>query len=385
MIQNYQDILMGLTHVQLILLVLFGMLFFWRLLHLVLFKGRLVLLRKKSNNNAEGVPLSLIMTIRNEEENLRNNIPKIFSIERNEFEMVVVDDFSQDNSYLILGLLKERYKRITISALNQETRHSTKLAQNIAIKGAQNSWVLTVPVSLREVPPDWLNLFSGATGSEKDVVIGYSNVAASKGFYNFLFRTENYFLFTKSLGYILNGLPFIYSDVNVAFKKERYFEIGGYGRKIKEAHANLELLINLFIKKSATSVLFDSKSAIRKEEKITRSDYFDLLKKSIRIEKHLPVLKRAVLLFDEFGRLVFLPFTVFITLSIPGFWLLFASLAGFYALAYLAFVVVSQSRLNERKILLPSLVYDLIMPYFKLIYRWHFTRRSKKKQMRGKV
>jgi len=43
------------------------------------------------------------------------------------------------------------------------------------------------------------------------------------------------------------------------------------------------------------------------------------------------------------------------------------------------------NRLNERKIFIPSLVYDLIVPYFKLFYRWYFNNRSQKQKWKVKV
>ncbi len=385
MIQTFQDIFNGLALFELVLLAVFGVLFLLRLLYLFLFTGRIHFQEKITSDDAEKKSLSLMLTVRNEEENLKKNLPKILSLDSVDFELVVVDDFSQDNSYLVLGLLKERYKRLTISMLNQETRFSLKLAQNIAIKATNNEWVLTIPVSLSAAAAGWLDDISRATDSERNVVIGYSTIVSSKGFFNCLFRIENYFLHLKSTGYILNRIPFVYSDENVAFQKEKYFEIGGYGQKITEPYANLELLINSFIRKTTTTVLFNKESSIRKTEKINRADYFDLLKKSIRIEKHLSNSKRFVLFLDELGRLLFLPIAVFAIVLLPEFWIVFASLLGFKFLAHLFIIKITQNRLNERKIFIPSLVYELIMPYFKLFYRWHFNRRSKKNRWRNKV
>ena len=385
MIQNYQDIFSGLALSELVLLTVFGVLFLLRLLHLFLFTGRVLFRKKVDNNEAEKKPLSLILTIRNEEENLKNNLPKILSLENIDFEMVVVDDFSQDNSYLILGLLKDRYKRLTISALNQETKFSTKLALNIAIKATNNKWILTVPVSLAEVAAEWLDYISQATNNEKNVVIGYSTVARSKGFYNRLTRIENYFSYLKSTGYILNGIPFVYSVENVAFQKEKYFEIGGFGQKVTEHYANLELVINSFIRKKTTAVLFNKESSIRKTEVVKRADYFDLLKKSIRIESHLSSSKRVILFLIEFGKLLFLPIAAFVIVLLPELWIILAGLMGFIFTPYLFIIKITQNRLNERKIFIPSLVYDLLMPYYKLFFRWHFNRRSRKNRWKSRV
>ena len=385
MIQIFQDFYNGLALLELVLLTIFGVLFLTRSLYLFLFTGRVLFKKNIKNNDIGGKPLSLILAVRNEEDNLKNNLPKILSLDNVDFEMVVVDDFSQDNSYLVLGLLKDRYKRLTISMLNQETKFSVKLAQNIAIKASKNQWVLNIPVSLSEVADEWLDNISGATDEEKNVIIGYSTFARSKGFFNSLIRIENYFLHLKSTGYILNRIPFVYSDENVAFKKEKYFEIGGYRQKVTEFYANLELIINSFIKKKTTTVLFNKESSIRKAEIVKRVDYFELLKKSIRIESHLSVSKRVILFLDELGKLLFLPTAVFVIVLLPELWIVFASLLGFISATYLFIIKITQNRLNERKIFIPSLMYSLLIPYFKMFYRWYFKRQSKKNRWKNKV
>ncbi len=385
MIQTYQNIFNEITSTELLLLTVFGVIFLLRLLHLFLFTGKVLFQKKRDNSNADKNLLSLIITVRNEEENLKKNLPKILSLDNDNFEMVVVDDFSQDNSYLILGLLKERYKRLTISALNQETKFSTKLAQNIALKATNNNWILIVPVSLVAATPAWIDDISQAANNEKNVVIAYSTVARSRGFFNSLIRIENYFSYIKSSGYILNGIPFVYSDENVAFQKEKYFEIGGYGQKVTEHYANLELVINSFIRKKTTTVLFNKESSIVKVENVKRADYLDLLKKSTRIEKHLSGYKRAFLFLDELGKLLFVPISIAVIVLLPGFWVVFISLLGFIFTAYLFIIKITQNRLNERKIFIPSLIYDLLMPYYKLFFRWHFNRRSRKYKWKSRV
>ena len=385
MIQNCQDIFSDLTLFELVLLSVFGMLFLIRLLYLFLFKGRVLFRKKAKNINTTGNPISLIQTIRNEEEHLKKNLPKILSLENVNFEMVVVDDYSQDNSYLVLGLLRDRYKRLTISSLNQETKFSVKLAQNIAIKASKNNWILTVPVSLAEVTAKWLDNISQAATYKKNVVVGFSTIERTKGFYNHLIRIENYFAHLKSTSYILNGIPFVYSDKNVAFKKEKYFEIGGYGKKVTEHYANLELVVNSFIRKKTTTILFNKESSVRKSETVKRSDYFELLKKGIRIESHLSGSKRVILFLDALVKLLFLPTAIFVIVLLPELWIVFASLIGFIFTPYLFIIKITQNRLNERKIFIPSLLYDLLMPYYKLFYRWHFNRRSRKNRWKSRV
>jgi glycosyltransferase involved in cell wall biosynthesis len=383
MIQQYLDTLLGLQGYKLALAMVFAGFFLIRILYLFFFTGR-ILFRKKPVT-AQPVPLSVIFTVRNEEERLRNNLPPILSINGVEFEVIVVDDVSQDNTLQVLGMMRERSDRLKFSMLHQETRYSVKMAQNIAIKASGYDWILQAPITYEGATADWISGISGALAEGKNVVIAYSGVVPGSGGARLFYRIENFLLFTKSVGFILNGLPFVYAEENVAFEKKKYFEIGGHGLKINEPFVNLELLINYFISKKNTSILFQSSTAIKKTEPVRWHDYFDLLKKSIRIEKHLSVSRKSMLAFDEITQLLYLPFLVVVSILLFNLWPFFGALIFIQLIARMVIIKMLLNRLNERKIFIPSLIYDLAIPYFKFFHRWFFNQKGQKQKWKIKV
>jgi hypothetical protein len=353
------------------------------MLFLYLFTGR-ILFRKKLIKN-DSLPISLFYTVRNEGTRLKNNLAPVLSINDCDFEVIVVDDFSQDDSFQVLGMLRGRSERLKISTLHQETRFSTKMAQNLALKAAKYDWVLAVPISYENAKPEWISGISNALDNTKTVTVSYSSANYSKGFINRLYRIENFLSFTKSVGYIQNNFPFVYSEENVAFQKKKYFEIGGHGLKISEQFANLELLINHFIRKQDTTILFQSETAVKKTEDLIWNDYLDILKKNLRIEKHLSASKKAMLAFDDFTKMIFPPLTAIVFIVLFELWPLLSGLLFVMFTSRLFIIKIAQNRLNERKIFIPSLMYDLIVPYFKLFYRWYFNNRRQKHKWKMKV
>ncbi|MCY1718836.1 glycosyltransferase [Prolixibacteraceae bacterium Z1-6] len=335
----------------------------------------------KKNNNRDKIntPLTLVFTPRNEEEHIRNILSKILAIDDLNYEVVVVDDFSQDNSFSALGLLSQQYSHLKISSLNQETRYSVKLAQNIALKSATNNWVLIRPIALNEVKSEWLHGISqNMKGENVDLVIGYSSVVRASGMFNLLYRIENFYQQITNAGYIFSGVPFVYNEDNLAFKKDKYFQQGGYGKNIKESYANLELIANLFITKKNTVVDFSRESAICKAIEINKAEYVDLMRKRFRIEKHLPLWKRSVLFIDSFTNLLYLPVIVLAMVFVSPVWLLIIILVGVLLFIHVLIIKITQNRLNERKIFISSLIYGLFIPYYKLFHKWYF------KQSNGK-
>jgi hypothetical protein len=217
------------------------------------------------------------------------------------------------------------------------------------------------------------------------MVMSYSNIEYTGRFYNQLFIIEFFWQQIKSAGFSALGMPFVYAEENVAFRKQKYYEIGGFGQKVKEPFANLELIINRFIQKGKSVVSFQPETAIQKNVSVKRHDYYNLLKKSFRIEKHLSGYKQIILFADEWTRLLFLPSFIFVIVFVSELWLLTSIAIVLKVILHLVIIKRVLKHLNERKIFISSLVYDLLMPYYKVFYRWHFNRRSRKQRWRSNI
>lgn len=385
LIMEFLNAFSNFTIFQISLFLVFGVLWLIRLLYLLLFTARIAFRNKENFIENTTNPISVLLTFRNEEENIKRLLPKLMELPNENIELVAIDDFSQDNSLSLLGLYRQRYQKLKISSLSQETKYSEKLSQNIALKSAQNDWVLFVPVSMVIPSGEWLSSFQSTLSGHSDIIVGYSNVAQQKGWVNRLIRTENMLQFVKSVAYTMNGIGFVYSENNVAFKKEHYFKLGGYGQFVKEPYVNLELLINSFIKKKSTSFGFDSNFKIQTKEKSTLTTFQEILRKAWRIEKHLPAWKKRFLEFERISELIYLPLLSVALFLLMPVWQIVAVLGGLLVIAHMLIIKITLNRLNERKIFITSLVYSLIMPYYKVFARWNFNKTRRRHKWKNKV
>lgn len=356
------------------------------LLFLILASYKLLFLFKAANSKSipsgKTEPISLLLTFRNEEEALAANIPAIMKSVDADFEVVAVDDCSQDQSSEVLKALKQEYPNFRTSLLKQQIQNSDKMAQNIALKAAQHDWVNVIPVSVRIPGEKWLNDISSGLDHENNTVVHYSNVAPGKGFYNRLYRLEMFYQQLKSFGFILNGLPFILSQDNVAFKKQQYFNKGGYKGIIAEPFSKLELVINSFVQKAAVSVNLSAETAIIRKENVHWKDYLELVKKEANIIKFLPVSIRLLLLIVEWSYLLLLPMGILLMLLVYNSWPYALAAAVILTAIHLVIIKKMQARLKDYKLFLPSLTVGLMMPYIKLFYRISFFRYGSRKEWR---
>jgi len=84
-------------------------------------------------------PVSIIICARNEEENLKKFLPSVLTQDYGDYEVVVVNDCSEDGSYIILGDYIAKYPHLRVSTITKDPKftHNKKFAQFIGIKAAK--------------------------------------------------------------------------------------------------------------------------------------------------------------------------------------------------------------------------------------------------------
>jgi hypothetical protein len=259
------------------------------------------------------------------------------------------------------------------------------MAQNLALKAAGYELVMRIPITTKQFSNDWPgNLLYPLTGQES-IIISYSNILKDNGFFNLMYRIESFFQYLKSITYTFNGLAFVYSDDNVIFRKSKYFGLGGFGKNITEPYANLELVINSFIRKKECVIHFNTDTCIRREEKISNDQFNELLHKSFRIENKLSFGKKVMLIFDNITKVIFLPFLAVVAILFLPLWPVFSVLTIIFVVTYCIILGIVQKRLGESGIFVPSLLYDLIRPWLKIVYRWYFGQKSRKQKWMSRL
>ena len=103
-------------------------------------------------------PVSVIICARNEAENLRNFLPSVLEQDYPEYEVIVVNDCSEDNSYEVLGNYLLQYPHLRISNVNKDPKftHNKKFAQFIGIKAAKNEILLFTDADCQPDSNKWL-------------------------------------------------------------------------------------------------------------------------------------------------------------------------------------------------------------------------------------
>ncbi|MGD9928643.1 MAG: glycosyltransferase [Mangrovibacterium sp.] len=340
-----------------LLTLLFQSMFYFRLLF-----------RMKNPQVNRFRPISVLMNIRNEEERIEKLLLQLLQQDYPEFEVVVVDDFSEDATLTIIGVMAKKYPRLKFSSLRQETHFSEKMAMNLALKAATYDWVVFVSPETEGVDAQFLQRLSEQASDSADISLNYLNYLPRPGFYNRLCRVERFYAFLSSAAYSRAGLPLFYQQSNVLFNKQLYFEVDGFRGKMNAHFAHLELVFNHLVhKKVETSAT--SHARLSENAWLGKPEFTDLVRKRILLWRDLGLFRRLLLLMDGLsGVLLVAGFCWLLVTEIQN-WIVFTLPVLFVWLIHLFMVKTLLNRLNERKIFLSSLMYVFVSPVVSL-YHW---------------
>ncbi len=260
---------------------------------------------KKSEDVEDEKPISVLLCVRNEESRIEHVINQLIQQDYKKFEVVIVDDFSEDSTLTIIGVLAKKYPNVRFSSLAQETIYSEKISINLALKAAKYDHVIFVDPSTSELDPSYLKKINNRISSEGNIVIAYSNSIRKKGFYNWLCRVDRLKSFMTSAAYSSCRIPLFYAQENVLFPKDEYFKVDGFRGKMNKHYANLELLLNQ-VRKRKIVVSVDPEAQVKYDNDFSKSDYLELVRKRLLLFQKLKFGKKLALSLGEISGLLIL-------------------------------------------------------------------------------
>ena len=217
------------SFVNLILILVFSVSFILQILYWVLIQAG-ILSWKAQKTGPSPSPVSIIICAKNEEDNLRENLPLILEQEYPEFEVLVVDDASSDGTGEVLREMKTRYPHFRSTAINDNVhiRQGKKLALTIGIKGASHDWVLLTDADCRPAGKKWLKSMQRNFSKDCQIVLGIGKYETRKGLLNLVIRSETLLTALQYIGFTMAGLPYMGVGRNLAYRKSLFFKNKGF-------------------------------------------------------------------------------------------------------------------------------------------------------------
>ena len=228
--------------------------------YLFYFNARVAFIRENKIVDKKGI--TVIICARNENENLKKNLPLILNQKYDDFEVVVVNDRSWDNSIEILNNFKAKYSNLKIVDIpdNKTDNFGKKLAITIGIKAAKNNYLLFTDADCKPLSEHWINEMSKGFEGKKQIVIGVGIYEKELGFLNKIIRFDTVQIAINSLGYAKAKLAYMGVGRNLAYHQDIYYLNDGFKSHYHIESGDDDLFVNQASNKRNTQVIFSSKS-----------------------------------------------------------------------------------------------------------------------------
>ncbi|MFW6267920.1 MAG: glycosyltransferase [Marinilabiliaceae bacterium] len=248
------------THI-ITVLSLFAFAALWQLGYVLRRIGPVAFYKKKdSAANHTYPPVSVVISARNEAENLEKFLPEILKQDYPEFQVVVVNDRSEDDTALVLARLKSQHPHLYYTHIEADKKfyHGKKMPLSLGIKAAKYEHLVLTDADCRPASDQWLKKMTAPFSSqETELVLGVGNYQKRKGFNNLWVRYETFTIAIQYLGFALTGKPFMGTGRNLAYTRSLFNKTKGFRSHIYLPSGDDDLFIREAANKNNTAVCID--------------------------------------------------------------------------------------------------------------------------------
>jgi glycosyltransferase involved in cell wall biosynthesis len=231
--------------------------------------------------------VSVIICAHNELENLKKIVPAILQQQYEAFELIIANDRSDDGSeeYLRKEFGQDSRLRIIKIEGNSKGKNYKKYALTKAIESAQYNTLLFTDADCLPLSSLWIEEMSSAlaSGSEKEIVVGYSPYQYQKGLLNLLIRYETLYTAIHYFSFALAGIPYMGVGRNLMYKKSVFVKNRGFESHMNRTGGDDDLFMKEVANQHNTAICFKKEAQVVSWPK---KDYFSWIRQKRR---HLSV------------------------------------------------------------------------------------------------
>ena len=232
-------------------LIIFGvfLIFALSLLCYYLCVFRLMFDKPEPKRQISNLPVSVIICAKDEAENLKQFLPEIYRQNYPDFEVVLIDDRSIDDTFEVMQDFKERFPdqtRLVKVNFNDDERlrGNKKYALTLGIKAAKHPYLLFTDADCRPASTFWIQQMAQKFGKTKQLVLGYGKYQTQTGFLNKLIRFETVQTALQYVSYAIKGIPYMGVGRNLAYTKDLFMKNNGFYTHLDILSGDDDLFVN---------------------------------------------------------------------------------------------------------------------------------------------
>jgi len=203
-------------------------------------------------------PVSVIICVHNEHENLKQFLPIILQQNFHEFEVIVVDDRSTDGTkkYLIeLSQLHANLRILTIESTPPEISPK-KYALTHGVAAARYEHLLFTDADCKPLSTNWIYNMACGFYTDTAIVLGYGPYTRIYGFLNKLICFETLLSAIQYFSFTVRGHTYLGVGRNLAYTKTCFYRTNGFNAHINTLSGDDDLFIRDAKDHSKVNIVF---------------------------------------------------------------------------------------------------------------------------------
>lgn len=353
------------NHLLEITVAIFGTVILLQLLYYTLLFFRFSFHKPKPLLPLNGLPISIVISAKDEAHNLIKTLPVIAGQNYPNFEVVVVNDNSSDDTEFVIKDCINRFPNIRLVNLNSSVTniHGKKFPLSIGIKAAAYENILLTDADCIPTSDQWLMKMARHYTGKKQMVIGYSTFYKKIGLLNGMIHYDILHSAIQYFSYYLAKMPFMGVGRNLSYTKSLFFDNKGFTSQYHLPYGDDVLFVNKVADYKICAIEYspDAQTITRPKSHlkswVTIKSYRNKAQKLFK-PKHRFLLS----IYNILMPLVYLFFglSLYLSLHHPVYLIIVCSLMFLkYVVQYLVFGL-SAKKLNEKGITPFIIFYDII-------------------------
>lgn len=290
-------------------------------------------------------PVSVVICARNELANLQKLIPILLEQDYPDFEVIIIDDRSDDPMYDFMLEQKSVHNKVKLVRINYtpEGMNPKKFALTMGIKSARYNNLLFTDADCFPADNQWIKTMAKYLGGDEEIILAYSPYYKTKGLLNLLIRYDTFYTAVQYFSMAMAGLPYMGVGRNLAYKKPLFLKLKGFYKHMPINGGDDDLFVNKASTKDNIAVCLEPESFTFSIPKKSWRDWYRQKTRHLSVGRHYKPHHKWLLGLLAISNLFFY-FTLVPLLFFPKAW----PVVGFLFLFKLINQAYVFSRVNEQ-------------------------------------
>ncbi|MCL1850677.1 MAG: glycosyltransferase [Bacteroidetes bacterium] len=348
-----------------ILLTVFGIVVLLQILYHTTIFNRFSFYKQKMTEPQEHLPVSIVIVAKNDAHHLIKTLPELLAQDYPQFEVLVVNDNSNDETPQLVKDFQYRFSNIKLVDLESSVTNikGKKFPLSLGIKAATYEHVLLTDADCVPASNQWVRLMARHFNDTTKIVLGFNSIRKKLGFFNALIRFDKLHQAIQYFSYCLAKIPYMGVGQNLAYTKSIFFNNRGFASQNHLRFGDDDLFINQVATGTNCTIEYQKEAHTLSRPDRSFNNWFLLKIFRSRTRKLYTKADRFLLNFYHFLMTMFyitLGFAIYVTLHNSIY---LSVLAGIFVLKfvsqYLSFGFAAV-KLNEKKLIPFVLLFDII-------------------------